>query len=84
MGGFVLVDRTTPWGNRFRCGPQDDARRRDALARYRDDLARRMRDQAFRDRLRAELRGKVLGCHCTPLPCHATTLYAAANSEVLG
>lgn len=28
---------------------------------------------------RRELRGKVLGCHCFPLACHADVLLRVAN-----
>ncbi len=79
LGGFVLVDRTTEWGNQYRCGPQDDTRRREAIARHRRDLAHSLADSEFRAHLQAELRGEVLGCHCIPLPCHAPTLVAASN-----
>lgn len=78
-GSYVMVDRSTEWGNPYRCGPRDDASRRDAIAKFRRLLARRMSDPSYRARLRAELEGRDLGCHCKPLPCHGDVLLAAAN-----
>ena len=31
--------------------------------------------------IRAELRNKMLVCHCAPLPCHGLVLAAIANSS---
>lgn len=78
--GAVTVARPSEWGNPFRVG-RDAANRADAVARYR---ALVLRDDpewaAFRERVRAELRGKDLCCWC-PLdgPCHADTLLEIAN-----
>ena len=30
---------------------------------------------------KAELRGRVLGCFCAPLPCHADVLAEVANAD---
>lgn len=80
IGGFVLVDRTTYWGNQYRCGPKNDERRAEAIRMNRDWVAVMLRSPEYREKMREELAGKVLGCHCAPLPCHATTLMAAANA----
>lgn len=33
------------------------------------------------ERVKLELKGKVLGCYCHPLPCHADVLVKIANQE---
>ncbi|MEX2717500.1 MAG: DUF4326 domain-containing protein [Candidatus Sigynarchaeota archaeon] len=64
----VAIDRSSPFGNPF---PLRNERERGAvLQRYREYFYRRVeRDAEFRERVRA-LRGKRLGCHCAPKPCH--------------
>lgn len=83
VSGHVLVDRTTDWGNFdayvLESDPDPRAAREKAVRAFRAGLARRMSDSEYRERLRRELAGKTLGCWCAPLPCHATTLLAAAN-----
>jgi hypothetical protein len=80
----VLVDRTTRWGNPFTHEASKKTRaqvvvptRGEAIARYEEWL------RAQPD-LMAELptlRGKVLGCWCSPLPCHADVLARLANED---
>jgi len=64
------------WGNPYR-GHGDPARRLRAIMLYetvylpsRPDLIAGL----------GELRGRVLGCHCHPLPCHACVLARLANA----
>ena len=76
---FVLVDRTTEWGNVSRCTPNDDERRAKAIRNHRRLIAESWRDSEYVERLQEELGGEDLGCHCAPLACHATTLIAVAN-----
>ena len=76
---FVLVDRTTEWGKVARCTPNDDERRAKAIRSHRRLIAMLWRDPEYREKLQEELGGEDLGCHCAPLPCHATTLIAVAN-----
>ncbi len=77
--GFKLVDRTTEWGNVHRCRPNDDERRAEVIRVHRRLIAESWRVPEYRERLQRELKGEDLGCHCAPLPCHATTLIAVAN-----
>ena len=75
-GGTVRIDRRSPWGNRFRIGP--DGPRDEVIARYRADLWRRIRAaEVGLDEL-AALHGKPLACWCAPLPCHGQVLARAA------
>lgn len=76
---YKLVDRTTEWGNIYRCRPNDDKRRDEVIRLHRRWVAVQWWDLEFRERLQAELKGEDLGCHCAPLACHATTLIAFAN-----
>lgn len=57
--------RGTPWGNKYIIGRHGT--RRGVIAKHRRDV---LADEAFKERIRRELTGKRLGCHCAPLPCH--------------
>lgn len=77
----VYVGRGSRWGNPF--GLEGTRAlwivktRQEAIERYvawimeQDDLLRNIK----------YLTGKVLGCHCHPLPCHAHILAALANDD---
>ena len=65
-----------PWGNPFKLDRDGD--RATVIARYRAWL---LGQPALVARARAELRGKVLGCWCAPLPCHGDVLAEIANLE---
>jgi hypothetical protein len=65
---YTDIDRTSPWGNRFRMG-RDGTREEvcDWYAAYlstRDDLLAKL----------GTLRGLVLGCWCYPERCHGDEL----------
>ena len=64
----LLIDRTTRWGNPFHAGP--DGSLAQVLERYRRHVL------SSKDLLSAleELRGRRLGCHCAPQPCHGHVL----------
>jgi hypothetical protein len=76
-GLFVRVDRATAWGNPFVIGRDGD--RATVIARYRDHHLPSRPDLLAR---LGELRGKALGCWCSPLACHANVLAAAAATLV--
>ena len=76
----VRVDRSTPWGN-FSHPLQRDSpadARLQAVASFAHDL---VLDGAQVARVRAELAGRTLGCHCLPLLCHGHVLAYVANAE---
>jgi hypothetical protein len=78
----VYVGRPGPWGNPFssRTGTLAEVRvgsREEAVARHREWL---LADPYMVSLVRSHLRGKALGCWCTPLACHAETLVEVANS----
>lgn len=70
----VYVGRPFVWGNPFVVGR--DGNREEVIDLYRAWLFER---PWLIDRARRELRGKVLGCWCAPLPCHADVLAEYAN-----
>jgi len=50
--------------------------RKEAIARYEDDIVpTRLKE------LEEELSGKILVCHCAPLPCHGDVLVKWLNKR---
>lgn len=79
----VYIGRPSPFGNPFSHVPSALARfrartREEAIAKYEEWLRAQ---PALIDRVKRELRGKVLGCWCAPLPCHGDVLARIANEE---
>lgn len=70
----VYIGRPGPWGNRFRIGP--DGTRAEVIEKYREWL---MTQPELVERVRRELRGKILGCWCAPLACHGDVLAEVAE-----
>jgi hypothetical protein len=67
----VAIDRSGPFGNPYHAGI---GTKTDAISAYRAYFhARVERDPEFRARVLA-LRGKRLGCHCAPRPCHGLVI----------
>ena len=76
----VYVGRPSPWGNPFShlAGTLAAHRvrtREEAVACYEEWI----RSQPQLLTMLPFLRGKVLGCWCAPLPCHADVLLRLAN-----
>lgn len=71
----TYVGRPSKFGNPYVIGP--DGTRAEVIEKYRAHLL------ASPDLMAAlpELRGKVLGCWCSPLACHADVLATLANAE---
>lgn len=73
----VYIGRGSKWGNPYTIGI--DGTREEVIEKYRLYLL------AYPDLIamaQVELRDKVLGCFCTPLPCHGEILSRIANGEV--
>jgi len=64
----VRIDRASKWGNPFRIGADGD--RSEVIRKYRAWVI----GQAELMAALGELRGKRLGCWCSPLPCHGDVL----------
>ena len=81
--GTVVVTRATKWGNPYRVEHWGQL---GAVTRYRDDLVNLghvigPKGKVTVEAIRAELRGKVLGCTCALTdPCHRDVLRQVANS----
>lgn len=70
----VYIGRPSVWGNPYHIGI--DGTRREVIAKYEDWIKTRPELLA---RL-PELKGKALGCFCSPLPCHGDVLARLAES----
>lgn len=64
------------WGNPFVVGK--DGTREEVIAKHRAWLLS-LENKELLSQVRTELKGKVLGCWCAPLPCHGDTLAELAN-----
>lgn len=77
----VLIDRTTPWGNPFshleKSRGQFKVRSREEAIEKFEEWIKSQPDLVAR--AKKELKGKVLGCWCKPLPCHGDVLARIAN-----
>lgn len=79
----VYIGRPTKWGNPYthleralKKGMTLVGSREEAVERYREWAA----EQFSVEEIKAELRGKVLGCWCKPLACHGDVLKEIADS----
>ncbi len=77
----VYIGRPGPWGNPFSDKPKSIAEvkvetREEAIACY-EEMVRQ--DPQMIERIKKELKGKVLGCWCAPKACHGEVLARIAN-----
>jgi len=77
----VYIGRPSKWGNPFTHKEGTTAKiivasRERAVSRYRDYLRKH---PELVEAAKKELRGKVLGCWCSPLACHGDVLVEVAN-----
>jgi Domain of unknown function (DUF4326) len=73
-GSHKLGLPRSKWANPFRIG--HDGTREQVIAKHRSWLPTQPHLMAAL----AELRGRTLGCHCTPQACHCDTLLELANT----
>lgn len=71
----VYIGRPSKWGNPFAIGKHGS--RAEVIAKYRAWATASGLDKAAK----AELQGKVLGCWCSPHPCHGDVLAEWANTD---
>jgi hypothetical protein len=79
----VYIGRPSKWGNPFSHLPRSQAEtrvasREEAIACYETWL---LSQPALVAAAKRELRGKVLGCWCAPLPCHGHILARVADAD---
>jgi Domain of unknown function (DUF4326) len=72
----VRIDRLSKWGNPFKIGR--DGTRDDVIRKYREYFSTSPLMQDL-----DELRGKILVCWCSPLPCHGDVLVEYIRKEVV-
>eukprot|EP01132_Coremiostelium_polycephalum_P002039 gene2039-2509_t len=77
-----LIDEvySTKYGNPFKVGVHGD--RNECIKQYRDWIFHPDQKTLFNE-AKSELRGKILGCFCSPLNCHGIILAEIANSPSL-
>jgi hypothetical protein len=71
----VYIGRPSKWGNCFEIGK--DGNREDVIRKYEEWIM--TQPQLLADL--HELKGKVLGCWCSPQNCHGDVLSRLANQE---
>lgn len=71
----IFIGRPSKWGNKFVIGK--DGTREEVIAKYKEWL---LEQPKLLNEL-SELKDKVLGCYCDPLPCHGDILAELANKE---
>lgn len=79
----VYIGRPSKWGNPFSHLENSVAlfktgTREEAIQKYKEWL---LSNPKLVEEVRRELKGKVLGCWCHPLPCHGDVLAEIANKE---
>lgn len=70
----VYIGRPSEYGNPFKEG--EDGTRAEVIQMFEEWL---MRQPELVEQVKRELKGKVLGCWCAPLPCHGDVLARIAN-----
>ena len=71
----VYIGRPGPWGNPFQIGK--DGTRAEVISKFREWF---LSQPQMVERAKRELRGKVLGCWCSPQTCHGDVLSEIANA----
>lgn len=70
----VYIGRGSPFGNPYVIGQDGD--RDEVIRKYKIHFEDKLRmDREFKKQVLA-LKGKILGCHCTPLKCHGEIIVA--------
>ena len=70
----VYIGRPSKWGNPFNIGV--DGTRADVISKYESYL---LSHPNLIEDARIELKGKILGCWCSPLACHGDVLVRVSN-----
>lgn len=74
----VYIGRGSTWGNPYAIG-FDGNDREEAIRKFKYDFDRDF--LRFNKREVIALKGKALGCHCKPAPCHGDVIAAYLNSS---
>lgn len=71
----IYCGRPSKWGNQFSIGK--DGTREEVIEKYRSWI---MKNPKLLYDVKNELKGKILGCWCSPKACHGDILVEIANS----
>lgn len=71
----VYIGRPGPFGNPFVIGKDGD--RNEVIRKFEEYL---LKDEALMAKVK-QLKGKVLGCFCSPQKCHGDVLAKYANEQ---
>lgn len=74
----VYIGRSSLFGNPYKIGT--NGTRSEVIELYRGHLTKRLEDSEFRESF-LTLRGKVLACHCVPLPCHGDVIAEMLDAQ---
>ncbi len=69
----VYIGRPSKWGNPFVIG--EDGSRKEVIEKYKKYIL----EKFTKEQIQEELKGKILGCWCSPLDCHGDILSEIAN-----
>lgn len=80
----IYIGRPSKWGNPFTHKTGTKAKyivgsRQEAIDKYRQWL---INQPKLVEKVKTELRGKVLGCWCAPKACHGDVLVEVANGNL--
>jgi hypothetical protein len=78
----VYIGRPSKWGNPFKIGKNVSGvqwTRDDVIEIYRNWVE--TKHPEIIEKAKRELRGKRLGCYCSPLPCHGDVLAEFADMD---
>lgn len=74
----VYIGRPSKWGNPFQINPRVGRNRTECIQLYREFVER---NPWLIEKIKKELKGKILGCWCAPLPCHGDVLAEIAEKN---
>lgn len=73
----IYIGRRTPWGNPFMVG--QDGTRAEVIEKFRGYFHQDVLQDPTKRQMLVSLRGKRLGCHCKPMPCHGDVIAEYLN-----
>lgn len=74
----VYIGRPSRYGNPFEIGK--DGTRTEVIQKYKEWI---YSQPELLEEIRSNLKGKILGCWCSPLACHGDILSEIANTEYI-
>lgn len=75
----IYIGRKTPWGNPYVIGDKGMTREV-VIEKYKEYFENNFLSDPSKKKELLSLKGKILGCHCKPLPCHGDVIARYLNS----